>query len=171
MTITELANPVMPPRAIDARGIVERNGWRLKHYSVVQQGEFDRARFRGLEQVLDQMLPKPATDQLRHGVGFLITHQATAGDYLIAGWWDNVNELPMQTFVSQPGAADFCPSNERQSICIWDVDVVTAERDAFVAAFGEDGLDKETYLNDFRAASASKASHPQMRMAHEKAAR
>ena len=94
------------------------------------------------------------------GVGFLITHQAIAGDYLIAGWWDNVNELPMRTFVSQPGAADFCPSNERQSICIWDVDVVTAERDAFVAAFGEDGLDKETYLNDFRAASRKQSVAP-----------
>ncbi len=149
MTIAEFRSDHWRPRAINCIGIVELAGYRLKLYAIVQgDGALNMHRFAGWEDLVCGALPQPATDSLRPGLGFIIMHQAQVGDYLVFGWWDNGNELPVRLFVSPPVVARFRGPNERESFCIWDIDVMVHERDAFVRATRAAGIDADAYLAD-----------------------
>ncbi|MBB3763244.1 hypothetical protein [Sphingomicrobium lutaoense] len=147
MSLRALGNPHLPPRPTRRLGVESAHGYRLKCHSIEAPGEtFDPGRFAGWQDAIAPALPQPPSDARRPGVGFVIFHQAPVGDYLVCGRWDNHNELKLVTWVAPAGSAKFAPANERQSICVWDMDVIIDERDAFVAATGADGLDIEAYL-------------------------
>ena len=73
----------------------------------------------------------------RPDVGFLILHRGRGADYLVLGWWDRENELPLRVFVRYPGTddADWRPARGGESVCVWDLEVVNRERDAYVATY------------------------------------
>ncbi|MCJ7420684.1 hypothetical protein [Sphingomicrobium astaxanthinifaciens] len=147
MTLAALGNPAVAPRPTRWLGVEAARDYLLKTYAIEGPGEtFERARFADWDAAVAPALPSPARDALRPGVGFVIFHQAAIGDYLVLGRWDNRNELKLPVWVAPPGSARFAPAGERQSLCVWDLDIIIAERDAFVLATGADGLDIERYL-------------------------
>ena len=109
-------------------------GWQLKAYSVCPEGQtFDEERFTGGVELALKALPRPARTSERVGAGFLMQHQGNGIDYAVVAWWDRENELPIKVFVcDQPGTNDWRPAGGSESICVWDLEVIWAERNAYV---------------------------------------
>lgn len=139
------------PRPIEYLGLVEQQGWRLKFYSVVDgQALLDRSDFgKGFRLVLHH-LPQPATNEERAGVGFLIAHQGRTANYAVLCWWDHENELPIKIAVRRPEErGGWRPARGRESICVWDLEVIAFERQAYIATILAGGASEaaaEEYL-------------------------
>lgn len=135
------------PRASAFHGVIERSGHRLKAYSVRygdEPFEWD-AYADGVDLALGA-LPEPRPAQGRPGLGFVIVHRGRGADYVVLAWWDRENELPVRVFVREEG--DWRPARGGESFCVWDLEIVARERDAWVetvlAGDGEAGA--EAYL-------------------------
>jgi hypothetical protein len=128
---------------------IVRDGWRLKQYSIVfGDSAFNRPRFDSGLTAAFAALPSPATTPGRPGVGFVILHQGRDVDYIVLAWWDRENELPLRVFVRERAAGKpWRPARGSESVCVWDLQVLSAERDAYVETVmggSADGVD--TYL-------------------------
>jgi len=144
------------PRPIRFQGLVRHEGWVLKRYVVTLASaggepatdawsEFER----GLELAL-AALPGPARTEVRPGVGFVIEHRGAGADYIVLGWWDRENELPVRVMVreQQPGSP-WRGAGPSESFCVWDLQVISFERDAYVntmLARGADDNARDRYL-------------------------
>ncbi len=93
-------------------------------------------------------LPQPAVTADRPGVGFLVAHQGRGADYLVAGAWCGENELaPFIAVREQTDAGAWRWARSTESACVWDLDVVAFERDAYVATvLTESRADLDAYL-------------------------
>jgi hypothetical protein len=120
----------------------------MKLYSISHDGsEIDWSLFepeirRGLG-----ALPRPAVAPGRPGVGFVIAHHGRTADYLVMAWWDRENELPLRVSVrgSDPGSG-FHPARDGESICVWDLELIWLERQAYVATvLGESPAESTAY--------------------------
>lgn len=123
------------PRAVGFHGVRHAGDWRLKLYSVLYgPGPLDWDAFApGLAQA-ERALPQPAVAAGRPGVGLLIAHQGRTGNYAVLAWWDRENELPLRVFLSPDGRAQsWRPAEGGESICVWDLEILWAEREAYVA--------------------------------------
>jgi hypothetical protein len=122
------------PRAIQFLGMREPNSWRLKFYSIAYGSEpIDWSLFAPGIAMAEEALPNPAEYPGRRGLGFLIAHRGRTADYVVLGWWDQENELPLRVFVMPPGRVHWRPAQGSESICVWDLEVIAFERDCFVA--------------------------------------
>lgn len=131
------------PRPGASHGVLRRAGHRLKLYSI-RRGEapMDLDGYReGIELALS-VVPRARPESGRPGLGFMIAHRGRAMDYLVLAWWDRENELPVRVFVR--GDGPWREAAEDQSFCVWDLEIIARERDAYVdtvlsgAAAGED---------------------------------
>ena len=122
------------PRRISACKAVEHLGWRLKRYSVcLPEQAFDESRFHAGRMAALAALPTPAVAPARAGVGFLIDHQGNGIDYVVLGWWDRENELPLRVFVCErPGSGEWRAARGSESVCVWDLQVIWEERQSYV---------------------------------------
>lgn len=131
MTRPFTPEPYAPRRTVrmetrDARG------WRVKRYAIVfGEGTLDAARFEAAWPLAIAELPEPARTSERPGVAFAIAHQGRGADYFVIAWWDRENELPLRVFVRDGDRWRAARGSE--SVCVWDVAIVAAERDAYVA--------------------------------------
>jgi hypothetical protein len=94
-------------------------------------------------------LPQPPQAPGRFGIGFVICHQGRGMDYLVLCWWSRENELPMRVFVrAGDPQAQWRAAEAEESICVWDIEVIGRERDAFVqTVLAQQGpVDPEAYL-------------------------
>lgn len=134
------------PRPVAFRGVLEYRGYRLKRYTVTLPGAtFDEGIFRTGRGLALSAVPEPAVTAERPGVGFVIEHQGRTQDYLVLAWWDRENELPVRVIIGDEHG--WRPARESESFCVWDLQIVAAEREAYVAevlAAGGGGL--EAYL-------------------------
>ena len=73
----------------------------------------------------------------RPRVGLLILHRGRGADYVVLGWWDRENELPLRVFVRYPGTDDahWRPARGGESVCVWDLEVIARERAAYVETY------------------------------------
>jgi hypothetical protein len=111
-------------------GICNWNGWSLKCYGV-RLGTKDWRDFDGGWVLARRKLPVPASSSTRPGLGFLILHAGTA-DYVVLGWWDNENELPLSIFVRPGGRRRWRKRSAHESVCVWDLEIIWHERNAYV---------------------------------------
>ena len=119
------------PRPVLFHGIDAHDGWRIKRYAIHLPGErFQPARFEPAALLAFKSLPQPTSAPGRAGAAILIAHQGAGADYLILGWWDRENELPLRIWVHDGGA--WRPAEGAESICIWDLAVLWSERQAWV---------------------------------------
>lgn len=101
-------------------------------YSIVLPDTPGEADFEpGLTLALDA-LPEPAQTPSRPGLGFCVLHAGRGADYAVLGWWDRENELPVRIFVRPHDESAWRPSRGGESFCVWDLQVVAFERDAYV---------------------------------------
>jgi hypothetical protein len=123
------------PRPIRFHGLRSVDGWRLKRYSIAYGADpIDWSAFEPAMTLADAALPRPAVTDARPGVGFVIAHQGRTALYCVLAWWDNENELPARVFVR--GLADgaaWRAARGSESFCVWDLQVIGFEREAYVA--------------------------------------
>lgn len=118
-------------RTVAYDGLDENSDWKLKRYSLSWDGSaMDDAGFAAGEAMALDALPSPAVDESRPGTGIVIRHQGRGENYVILAWWDRENELPIRVFVDN--GEGWRPANEHESICVWDLQILAAERDAYV---------------------------------------
>ena len=137
------------PRRIVQNDKLSADGWDLKRYSItLPESVIEPARFEEARRLALAALPAPARTAHRLGVGFLVEHQGDGVDYCVLGWWDRENELPIRVFVAEPGAR-WRPARGSESICVWDLEVIAAERAAYIATvLAEATMDpRSRYLN------------------------
>jgi hypothetical protein len=133
------------PRAICYHDVHQHAGWHLKRFTISFDGsavhwdDFAAGVGRALA-----ALPEPAQAPGRPGVGFLIGHHGRTADFVVLGWWDNENELPLRVFVRPPGE-HWRAAGPSESVCVWDLEVIWAERQAYVDTMLADGT-AEAYL-------------------------
>jgi hypothetical protein len=134
MTIASDVRP-FAPRPIVAHPPIAHHDWRLKRYAITVDGApLDWAAFHdGVAMALDT-LPLPAAAPGRPGAGFLVAHRGRGADYVVLGWWSAENELPVHVVRRDqaPGAA-WRAAAQGESFCVWDLQVIAFERDAWVA--------------------------------------
>lgn len=61
---------------------------------------------------------------------FAICHEAAKARYLVLGWWGNDNEMFIA--VAAEDASGWVEDMSRYSFCLWDMEVMWHERNAFV---------------------------------------
>lgn len=66
----------------------------------------------------------------RQTPAFAICHDGAQARYLVLGWWGNDNEMFVATAVSSDDG--WIEGGERYSFCLWDMEVMWHERNAFV---------------------------------------
>ncbi|HSM18203.1 MAG TPA: hypothetical protein VK845_14555 [Gemmatimonadales bacterium] len=125
------------PRLVRFHQLLSPDGWRLKLYSISFDGSaVDWADFDGGLALVRAVLPAPATEQGRPGVGFVIAHHGEGIDYIVVSWWDRENELPTRVFArSASDRTGWRPAADGESFCVWDLEVIWAERDAYISTF------------------------------------
>ena len=123
------------PRPIVAHDALAHGDWRLKRYAIalgdapVDWDAFDD----GVAMAL-ATLPQPARAPGRPGAGFVIAHRGRGADYVVLGWWSEENELPVHVVRrDQAPHAAWRAAREGESFCVWDLQVIAFERDAWVA--------------------------------------
>lgn len=135
------------PRPTAFLGVLERQGWRVKSWFVHHPETFPEMDRFGL--VADEAmatLPQPAVSEQRPGVGVLIAHQGKAVDYLVLGWWDRDNELPVRVWVDD--GLGWRAARDSESFCVWDLEVLWRERELYITwVLGRDEPDVESYLS------------------------
>jgi hypothetical protein len=114
-------------------GLARHHDWRVKQYGIVYgRGPFDEVRFRDGIALALAALPEVAETAVRPGVALLIRHQGRAADYVVLAWWDNENELPLRVFVRDQSTGRWRPAEGGESVCVWDLEILWAERNAYV---------------------------------------
>lgn len=136
------------PRRIACVGLREPASWKLKLYSVVYGREpVDWAGFEPGLQLAEQAMPKPDPTAGRPGLGFIIAHQGRTGDYVVLCWWEAENELPIRVWVRRSRQESFRPGEGGESVCVWDLEVIWSERQAWVETMlAPGGSDPAAYL-------------------------
>jgi hypothetical protein len=121
-------------RAIRAIGILRYDRWRLRTYSILAAPLANPLHaFRTAIDRLLPMLPMPPATAKRLGVGFLILHHGRDADYAVLGWWDNENEMPLRLLLRDHGKRTrWRRPKPQESVCVWDLEVIWAERNAYV---------------------------------------
>jgi len=134
-------------RPIRYAGITDVFGYRLKRYVILYGGgPFREHDFEIGMKLAFESLPRPAIEPQRPGVGFAIAHQGNGVDYAVLAWWDNENELPLRIFVRpQIVKGEWRPAIAGESVCVWDLEVIGFERNAYVKTLLNAG-DVEQYL-------------------------
>ena len=121
-------------RPIRCLGVAEVHGFRIKPYAITYgAGPLREADFAAGLRSAFATLPRPAVTDNRPGVGFIISHQGNGADYLVLAWWDNENELPLRVFVRpQMPEGQWRAARGGESVCVWDLEVIWFERQAYV---------------------------------------
>ncbi|OVZ96939.1 isochorismatase family protein [Yersinia sp. 2105 StPb PI] len=135
------------PRSITPAGIKNLNRWQLKRYVIrYSQAQGAVPDYTPAYQLVKQWLPNEAETVNRPGVGLVIEHQGKTLNYLIVGWWDNENELRVKVWVQEHG---IWRAARDESFCVWDLQVIAFERDAFVDTLLQPIPDILAYMNRY----------------------
>jgi len=134
-------------RPIRFLGLTHHGGWTLKTYSVIYGDRpLDRRFEDGFRRAVGA-LPDPDPAAGRPGLGILIAHQGLTGDYTVLAWWDHENELPIRIWVRRQGDAEWRAAREGESVCVWDLELIGSERNAWVdTMMSPSGPDPEGYV-------------------------
>lgn len=136
------------PRRTRFHALRRVGDWTLKVHSVVYGGgPVDWRRFEPAWPLLEAALPAPDEEHGRPGLGFVIAHQGLTGDYLVLAWWDHENELPLRVWLRRGADESFRSAEGGESICVWDLEVIAAERAAWIdTMLAAGGSDPAAYL-------------------------
>ncbi len=90
------------PRPVRPMGVQSFGlGWRLKVYGIAYQGEEpDHELVEAALGAAESVLPRPALNDDRYGLGFLGIHDGRDSNFVFVSWWENENELQHRVFYS-----------------------------------------------------------------------
>jgi hypothetical protein len=130
----------------------ERIGdWRLKLYTIASHGQAARPAF--IDEVLRRapaIFPTPAHGDGRHGIGFVIAHDAMTACIALYYWWQSFNELHQRCYAGpKHDPAAMTQLANPAAGCVWELEVIDFERRAWLADVlaNPAGPDVERYLD------------------------
>jgi hypothetical protein len=139
-----------PAQAYSARpvrfmGVRSLAGWRIKTYAIAYDGRVpEDSAFAPARALAAAALPQPPRTAERPGIAVAIEHRGRGIDYFVLGWWDRQNELPLRIWVREHEAnATWRAAQGSESVCVWDLQVLAFERDAYVATLLAGARDAE----------------------------
>ncbi|KAF0095139.1 MAG: hypothetical protein E1N59_1185 [Puniceicoccaceae bacterium 5H] len=135
-------------RPISALPFRRLAGFELKIYRITPQNQtFDWDAFSGGLKAAQPMLQQAAQalgEQQR--LGFAIAHPSSTGQpYLTLAWWGNGNELFIRVLVMNE-KGKWVEDRDRHSFCVWDLEVIWFERNAFLECMLQPQPEAERYL-------------------------
>lgn len=132
------------PRPIHPDGLLETGGWRLKCYAItLPEAPVDPAAFTSGVELAIRSLPAPAVADGRPGIGIMIAHEGRGVRYVVLAWWDRENELPVRVFVAPADEGGvWRPARDGESFCVWDLQVLWFEREAYVETLLDPAVDE-----------------------------
>jgi hypothetical protein len=152
-SINDSLRPAGPHRTRAIRYLrAERVGdWRLKLYTIAADAQTARPAL--VDEALrraPEIFPAPALADQRHGVGFVIVHDARTASIALYYWWQSFNELHQRILVgpkADPSA--MTPLVHASAGCVWELEVIDFERRAWLADVlaNPGGPDVERYLS------------------------
>ena len=121
--------------------------WRLKLYTIATHGQTARPEF--VQETLRRVpavFPQPAQGDGRHGIGFMIAHDALTACIAIYYWWQSFNELHQRIYVGPREDPRAMTQLANQTAgCVWELEVIDFERRAWLQDVLIDD-DLEAYL-------------------------
>lgn len=79
----------------------------------------------------------------QHTPSFAIFHDGTNAQYFVLAWWGNGNEL--FTSVSVRELSGWVVDSERYSFCLWDLEILWAERNIYIETMYSGNPDLDAY--------------------------
>lgn len=132
------------PRKIEFSRLLSRDGWDFKVYHINAEGNaVDASRYeQGIGIILPDLLSR---ETLRHSpnVGYIICHEGSSMSYLVACVWGNDNELFVEVRVWEK---DRWINSREYSFCLYDMEVMWFERNAYIFSIYSGQPDREQYL-------------------------
>lgn len=122
-------------REIRLLDVWKPDDWRMKVYGIGARGGMPSS---GLMQrakkTAARLLETVASHTDHYGVGFLGVHRGRGADVVFVDWWASENELHHHLHVAEPGRPETLRPRDAHelSACVWDLEVVAFERDAWV---------------------------------------
>jgi hypothetical protein len=106
--------------------------WRIKVYGIATPGREPRGE---LVEATVSLAAKivPPIDEDRHGIGFVIAHDAATVGIALIYWWQSANELHQRVFTSpldEPSALK--PVADPAAGCVWELGIIDFERRAWL---------------------------------------
>jgi len=144
------------PRPRRWLGVLDTAGYRLKQYAISLDGTWPGDDWQPALDALLAALPQPTPAPGRSGLGLLILHRGNGADYAVLGWWDRDNELPLRLRI-RPTGEDWRAPLANESVCVWDLELIGFERDAWVATVLAGGHDVEAAERAYLARHAAPA--------------
>ena len=136
-------------------GRISREDWDLKLYRIeATKGNTSRA-WEKYDQGIETLVPeslarKPLKDPSCPRVGFIICHEGRSIGYLVLCVWGNDNELFTDVRVWLNGV--WTVSSD-YSFCLYDMEVMWFERNAFIETLYSGETNRELYLSKHYASS------------------
>ena len=121
------------PRPVRFREIWTPGGWRIKVYGIAYgKPEPEPALVRAAKAAAQPALPPPGSPDV-YDVGFLIVHEGQDGAWALLDWWAEGDLLYHHLFARPLGSdADLVPVTSGLTACVWELPVLSFERDAWV---------------------------------------
>ncbi len=134
-------------REIRFLGVHRHRDWRMKCYCIRYGAEqVDWEGFgTGIADALST-LPPVQVEEGRPGLGFVIAHRGKTGDYIVLGWWNRENELPVEVWVRRTRQDPWRKAVRGESMCAWDLEVIGEERTSWIETMLSGPLDPRAYL-------------------------
>jgi len=125
--------------------------WRLKLYGIALPGSEPRDEL--LAKTVDvatTALPEQALEDGRHGMAFVIAHDAATVCFALVYWWQSENELHQRCFWSpRDDPSAMSPIEHPAAGCVWELAAIDFERRAWIedVLANPGGPDLERYLS------------------------
>ncbi len=74
---------------------------------------------------------------------FVIFHEAANAQYLVLAWWGNDNEMFISVSVREQ--SDWIVDSDKYSFCLWDLEIIWAERNIFIETMYSGTTDLAAY--------------------------
>lgn len=139
------------PRPVRFLELWTIHGWRLKLYGISHNRPSPRSELIETAKAITTMrLRERPTGHAHYSVGFLGIHDGRGENQIFLDFWVNENELIHWYWISTPeNPADlYVPSEDHNSVCVWDLMVQCFERQAWLDCVlaNPKGPDFEAYL-------------------------
>ena len=131
-------------RKISLHRMQKWQDWDFKIYQIqaagkeVEWGTYEK----GVEALISQLVNRDAMVASSR-VGYIIFHEGSSMHYLVACAWGNDNELFVEVRVFIDGE---WRKSEEYSFCLYDMEVMWFERNAYVSSLYSGNPDREQYL-------------------------
>lgn len=139
-------------RAISFVELFEKQGWRLKVYSILHPDkQLNPDLIKATEETAFSFLPQPAVTPRHYGLGFISVHQGKSYDFVTVAYWAYDSELRHQTYMRPSSSSQRLEpvSGDELSYDVWDIRLLAFERDAWLQnVLRSPKPDLEAYLQE-----------------------